>query len=315
MRQVIFHVTCCMLHVTMLHKPVLLKEVIEILNPQSGENFIDTTIGDGGHAQEIIEKIKPNGKLIGIDWDREQINKLKIKFSEYLKSDNLILINDNYKNLENIIKQYNIHKISGILFDLGFSRYHIEDSGKGFSFQKNEPLIMRYENSKESNGMTAAEIVNTWPEEKLEKILKEYGEEKFFRQIAKKIYEESKKNPIKTTFDLAGIIRNAVPFWYAKRKINPATKTFQALRIAVNDEFENIRTGLSAAVKIIANGGKIAVITFHSGEDRIVKNFLKEKQTEKILKIINKKVIKPSYTEIRENLSARSAKLRTAVRI
>ena len=171
-----------------MRKPILLEEVLKILEPRPDENFVDTTIGGGGHAKEIIEKIKPNGKLIGIDWDREQISKLKIKFSEYLKSDNLILINDNYKNLENIIKQYNIHKISGILFDLGFSRYHIEDSGKGFSFQKNEPLIMRYENSEESNGMTAAEIVNTWPEEKLEKILKEYGEEKFFRQIAKKIY-------------------------------------------------------------------------------------------------------------------------------
>ena len=299
----------------MVHQPVLLKEVIEILNPQSGQIYIDATIGGGGHAKEILERIKPNGKLLGIDWDKEQIDRLKIKFSEYLKSNNLILVNDNYKNLENIIKQYNFHKVDGVLFDLGFSRYHIEESGKGFSFQKNEPLIMRYHELEGTSEITAAEIVNTWPEEKLEKILKEYGEEKFYRQIAEKIYEERKKNTIKTTFDLVEIIKKAVPAGYLHQKIHPATRTFQALRIAVNDEFGNIRTGLSAAVKILTNGGKMAVITFHSGEDRIIKNFFKEKQTEGILKIINKKVIKPSYPEIRENQSARSAKLRAAIRI
>ena len=299
----------------MVHQPVLLKEVIEILNPQSGQIYIDATIGGGGHAKEILERIKPNGKLLGIDWDKEQIDRLKIKFSEYLKSNNLILVNDNYKNLENIIKQYNFHKVDGVLFDLGFSRYHIEESGKGFSFQKNEPLIMRYHELEGTSEITAAEIVNTWPEEKLEKILKEYGEEKFYRQIAEKIYEESKKNPIKTTLDLVEIIKKAVPAGYLHQKIHPATRTFQALRIAVNDEFGNIRTGLSAAVKILTNGGKMAVITFHSGEDRIIKNFFKEKQAEGILKIINKKVIKPSYAEIRENPSARSAKLRAAIKI
>ena len=299
----------------MVHQPVLLKEVIEILNPQSGQIYIDATIGGGGHAKEILERIKPNGKLLGIDWDKEQIDRLKIKFSEYLKSNNLILVNDNYKNLENIIKQYNFHKVDGVLFDLGFSRYHIEESGKGFSFQKNEPLIMRYHELEGTSEITAAEIVNTWPEEKLEKILKEYGEEKFYRQIAEKIYEESKKNPIKTTFDLVEIIKKAVPAGYLHQKIHPATRIFQALRIAVNDEFENIRIGLSAAVKNLIKGGKMAVITFHSGEDRIIKNFFKEKQTEGILKIINKKVIKPSYPEIRENQSARSAKLRAAIRI
>ena len=299
----------------MVHQPVLLKEVIEILNPQSGQIYIDATIGGGGHAKEILETIKPNGKLLGIDWDKEQIDRLKIKFSEYLKSNNLILVNDNYKNLENIIKQYNFHKVDGVLFDLGFSRYHIEESGKGFSFQKNEPLIMRYHELEGTSEITAAEIVNTWPEEKLEKILKEYGEEKFYRQIAEKIYEESKKNPIKTTLDLVEIIKKAVPAGYLHQKIHPATRIFQALRIAVNDEFENIRIGLSAAVKNLIKGGKMAVITFHSGEDRIIKNFFKEKQTEGILKIINKKVIKPSYAEIRENPSARSAKLRAAIKI
>ena len=299
----------------MVHQPVLLKEVIEILNPQSGQIYIDATIGGGGHAKEILERIKPNGKLLGIDWDKEQINRLEIKFSEYLKSNNLILVNDNYKNLENIIKQYNFHKVDGVLFDLGFSRYHIEESGKGFSFQKNEPLIMRYHELEGTSEITAAEIVNTWPEEKLEKILKEYGEEKFYRQIAEKIYEESKKNPIKTTLDLVEIIKKAVPAGYLHQKIHPATRIFQALRIAVNDEFENIRIGLSAAVKNLIKGGKMAVITFHSGEDRIIKNFFKEKQTEGILKIINKKVIKPSYPEIRENQSVRSAKLRAPIRI
>jgi len=269
-----------------MHIPVLKKEVIEYLNPKPNENFIDATLGFGGHTRAILEKIKPNGKVLGIEVDPEK----------KVEMERLELVHDSYSNLERIVKE----KYDGILFDLGFSSYEIEKSGKGFSFQKNEFLDMRYS----GEGLTAYEIVNSFSEKEIEKILREYGEERKSRKIAKAILRERKKGKIKTTFQLAEIIKKEVK----GGRIHPATRTFQALRIKVNDELNNLKKGLEQSLKVLKKGGKIVVISYHSLEDRIVKRFFKENN----LNILTKKPIRPSLTEIRENPKSRSAKLRAA---
>lgn len=291
----------------MIHIPVLQKEVIDYLDPKPNENFIDATIGEGGHTAAILEKNKPNGKVLGIEIDPEILEKFKFQ-------DRLILVNDSYINLKNIVKKYNFGPIKGILFDLGMSSWHLEESGRGFSFQKNEPLDMRYSiNSKFKNQnekLRAEEILNQWSENALEKILREYGEEIFSRRIAKEIVETRKKNSIKSTFQLVEIIKKATPSWYQKKRIHFATKTFQALRIAVNDELETIKKGLSEALDVLEKEGRLVVISFHSLEDRIVKNFFQERKIE----ILTKKPVRPSLEEIKTNKRSRSAKLRAARR-
>jgi len=295
----------------MTHIPVLQKEVIDYLDPKPNENFIDATIGEGGHTAAILEKNKPNGKVLGIEIDPEILEKFKFQ-------DRLILVNDSYVNLKNIIEKYNFGPIKGILFDLGMSSWHLEESGRGFSFQKDEPLDMRF-GKENQNDLTAEKIVNEWPEEEVERILKECGEERFSERIAKEIIKTRKNNPIKSTFQLKAIIKKAVPSWYQRRKISFATKTFQALRITVNNELENIKKGLEEALDVLGDGGRLVVISFHSLEDRIVKNFFStfakdyEGQERKI-EILTKKPIRPSLEEIKTNKRSRSAKLRAARR-
>jgi len=291
----------------MTHIPVLQKEVIDYLDPKPNENFIDATIGEGGHTAAILEKNKPNGKVLGIEIDPEILEKFKFQ-------DRLILVNDSYVNLKNIIEKYNFGPIKGILFDLGMSSWHLEESGRGFSFQKDEPLDMRYDESLkfkvQSSKLTAEEILNKWRGEELEKILREYGQERFAQGIAKKIIETRRIRPIKTTFQLVEIIKRATPSWYHHQRIHFATKTFQALRITVNNELENIKKGLEEALDVLGKGGRLVVISFHSLEDRIVKNFFQERKIE----ILTKKPIRPSLEEIKTNKRSRSAKLRAARR-
>jgi 16S rRNA (cytosine1402-N4)-methyltransferase len=292
-----------------MHIPVLLNEVIKYLDPKPNENFIDCTMGQGGHAVAILEKIGPMGKILGIDLDGKQIEncrRLKERFNN-----RLILANDNYANLKNIAEQNNFFPINGILLDLGFSSFHTDESQKGFSFLKNEPLDMRYNLQ---NNLTARQIINEWPEKEIEKILEEYGEEKFAKKISKKIAEARQIKKIETTLQLVGIIEKAIP---GRRKgdIHCATRTFQALRIAVNDELENLKNILPQAVSILSSGGRLAVISFHSLEDRIVKSFFKETEKENIAKILFKKPITASEQEILENPRARSAKLRAIIKI
>ncbi len=269
----------------MAHIPVLQKEVLEYLDPKPNENFIDATIGLGGHTRAILEKNKPNGKVLGIELDSALYKKLK-----ETQIDRLILKNDSYANLKQIVEEHNFRPVQGILFDLGMSSWHLEESGRGFSFQRNEPLDMRF--NPEINPLTAQEIVNHWPEKEIEKILKEYGEERFTRRIARKIIETRKREPIKTTLQLVEILGGR----------HFARRTFQALRIAVNDELENLKKALPQALEVLEREGKIVVISFHSLEDRIVKNFLKGK------------VIRPTIEEIQKNPRARSAKLRIAIK-
>ena len=276
----------------MIHQPVLQKEVLKYLDPKANENFIDCTINGGGHALAILERVKPKGKVLGIDSDKEIIGQLKPR-------DNLILICDNFVNLKKIVRELKF-KPNGILFDLGMSSWHLDKSGKGFSFLRDEPLDMRYS---EQTDLTAEKIVNEYSLEELEKIIKEYGEERFARKIAKKIVEKRKKKRIKTTLELTEAIK------FKQKRIHFATRTFQALRIAVNDELNILAQTIPQAVDILAPGGRLAVISFHSLEDRIVKNLFKNLSSEEF-EILTNKPIKPSLEEITSNHRSRSAKLR-----
>jgi len=269
-----------------MHIPVLLNEIIEQI--ESNKNYVDCTLGFGGHSKEILKKNGPNGKVLGIEIDKEI-------FEKTIKDERLIAVNDSYVNLEKIVKKHNFKDISGILLDAGMSSYHIDLSGRGFSFNKDEPLLMNY-----GSGISAEEIINEYSEDEIERILREYGEEKFSKKIAKKIVEERKRKRIKSTLQLVEIVRKIVP----RSKINPATRTFQAIRIETNKELENLESVLPQALKLLNRSGKLFIISFHSLEDRIVKNFIKNNQLE-----LNKPIT-PSEQEIKSNPRSRSAKLR-----
>ena len=311
----------------MNHIPVLLEEVLEYLNPKPNKNFVDCTFGSGGHAAAILEKTKPDGKLLGIDLD---INLFKTKAAEIkyqispptadpLKAEKinnrLILVQNNFANLKKIVKENNFKSVNGVLLDLGFSSWQMEKSGRGFSFRKNEPLKMSYKLQITNYELTAEYVVNVWLEKELVKIFQEYGEERFSRRIAKKICEERKIKAIRTTFQLVEIIRRAIPSRFRHQRIHCATRVFQALRIIVNDELNNLKKVLPQAVEVLEPNGKIAVISFHSLEDRIVKHFFKEQSKLGKLKIITKKPIIPTSKEVEKNSRSRSAKLRVAMKI
>lgn len=266
-----------------MHIPVLQKEVIEYLDPKPNENFIDCTIGEGGHSLAILERTEPRGKILGIDFQ------LRLKLKE-----RLILIEDNFANLKEIIQKNKFKSVHGILFDLGMSSWHLEESGRGFSFKRNEPLDMRYDSK---TNLTAEKILNYWSFQDIERILREYGEERRADRIAERIIEARKQEPIKNTVQLRGIINKSG---------GNQQQSFQALRIAVNDELGNLQKALPQAVDILEPGGRLAIISFHSLEDRIVKIFFKNQQ----FQILTKKPIAPSFKEIRNNPKARSAKLR-----
>ena len=293
-----------------MHTPVLLKEVIDYLDPQANKNFIDATVGEGGHGLAILKKNGPNGKLLGIEIDSGVYENLKKNMAEMVKR--VVLVNDSYINLEKIVKENDFKPVHGILFDLGMCSWHLETSGKGFSYLKDEPLDMRFDSK---NDLTAAEIINTWDIKKIEKILREFGEEKYVHRISLAIKEARKKERIIGTQQLVDILKRALPKNYDNRKIHFATRTFQALRIAVNNELQTIEEGLGQAIKILEPNGKIVVISFHSLEDRIVKNIFREKAKIGELSILTKKPITPCLEEIRNNSRSRSAKLRAAEKI
>jgi 16S rRNA (cytosine1402-N4)-methyltransferase len=302
----------------MVHSPVLVKEVLNYLNPQPNQNFIDCTIGDGGHAIAVLERLGPKGRLLGIDLDPEAIKDAQARLSAANFQDRVILVNDNFKNLASIVAQYNFFPVQGVLLDLGFSSSTLE-RGRGFSFEKDEPLDMRF-NPKEERE-TAAAIVNRWSESQLTMILKEYGEEPLANQIAKAIVIRRKKERILTSQQLSEIVLEVYRKKLKSKKkipwiggIHPATRTFQALRITVNEELQNLQEVLPKAIEVLELGGRLAVISFHSLEDKIVKNFFKD-ENEKSLEIITKKPIIPSEEEIKINPRARSAKLRVAEKI
>ena len=307
----------------MAHIPVLLNEVLEVLNPQPNEKFIDGTIGSGGHALEILERILPNGRLLGLDLDKNLLelaeSKIRERFKKNLRDNQVTLVNDSFTNLPAILKENKFGKADGLLLDLGFSSWHLEKSGRGFSFLKDEPLDMRYSFSNiprmKTNmpRMTAEEVINTFNERELAEIFWKYGDERFSRRIARKIIEERKRKQIRTTFDLVAIIKKAVPGSYERGRIHPATRTFLALRIFINAELENLKKVLADLPKILKVGARVAIISFNSLEDRIVKQIFKETQKSGLLRIITKKPLRPSREEIIQNPRSRSAKLRAAI--
>ena len=308
----------------MVHIPVLQKEVLDYLDPKPNENFIDCTIGEGGHALAILEKNGPKGKVLGIEWDPELYKKLSESDTDRLKA-RLILVNENFANLKKIVEKHEFKPVQGILFDLGLSSWHLEESKKGFSFQKDEVLDMRY--NPEIQTLTAEEIIKRWPGTEIERILKEYSQEQFAKRIAKEIVDARKVRPIKSTFQLVEIIKKAIPFRSQPGRIHFATRTFQSLRIAVNNELSNLEKVLPQALEVLEPGGRLAIISFHSLEDRIVKNFYRSRSpiesmklpfisifaNARYLKILTKKPVRPSEEEIEINPRSRSAKLRAAI--
>ena len=292
-----------------MHLPVLQKEVLQYLDPKENENFIDCTAGKGGHTTAILEKNGPKGKVLGIDADPEMIKNLTSRISNIEHRRRLMPACGSFADLKEITEKENFKKISGILLDLGMSSWHLEESGRGFTFQKTEPLDMRYNSQ---NPLTAAKILNFWSEPEIEKILKEYGEERFARSIAQEIIKTRSSSPIESTQQLVRIIQQAIPRNYQKGKYHFATRTFQALRIAVNNELENLKKVLPQAVDILMKEGVLTVISFHSLEDRIVKTFFRENPN---LKIITKKPISPDQKEIKNNPRSRSGKLRAAEKL
>lgn len=290
-----------------VHVPVLLKEVIDGLDFKKEDKiFLDATFGGGGHSLEICKKF-PWVKVVGFDVDKNAVER-----GEKILKENVCqfeIVQENFRNLGKALSDLKISQIDKALFDLGFSSDQIAGSGRGLSFQKDEPLIMTLRSDWE-DGLTAYEIVNSWPQEALEKILREYGEESFWRKIAANIVRSRKSESIKTTSELVKIIEESLPKSFGRKKIHPATKTFQALRIAVNDELGSLEIGLESAWKKLKKEGRIAVISFHSLEDRIVKNFFRELKDKEEAILINKKPIIATREETQKNPRSRSAKLR-----
>ncbi len=285
-----------------MHVPVLLKEAVYGLNLRLGDKVIDATYGDGGHARAILEKIGPTGKLLGIDIDPENI-----KRASQTAANNLLLVNDNFVNLKKIVAKEKFGPVRAILLDLGWSSRQLKESGRGFSFAKDEPLDLRLS----GQGPTAADILDDASKDELGRIFREYGEEKKWLTLASAIVRYRRRKKIEHTAELVKIIFEALGLREGNPtgRRHPATKVWQALRLAVNQELANLQAVLPPAVEILPTSGRLAVITFHSLEDRIVKQFFKS-QAGRALKLINKKPIIASRAEVQSNPASRSAKLR-----
>jgi 16S rRNA (cytosine1402-N4)-methyltransferase len=296
----------------MIHKSVLLRESIEGLNLQKGDIFLDGTLGGGGHSEEVCKRMGREVKVIGIDLDADAIKRASERIQ---KTDcDFTAVQESFRNLDKVLDGLKIGKVNKILLDIGLSSNQFEESGRGFSFQKDEPLAMTFKKDLSENDLTAREIVNYWDEENIAQILQSYGEERYARRIARQIVESRGEKPIETTFELAEIVKKATPFYYHHGRIHPATRTFQALRITVNDELRALQEGLQKGFERLEPMGRIAIISFHSLEDRIVKNFFRDKVSEGQAEFINKKPIVPTEEEIGENPRSRSAKLRILIK-
>ncbi len=290
----------------MIHTSVLLQESIEGLNLHSGDVVVDATLNGGGHSQEIAKRFGNTVHIIGIDLDEDALARATTRLAGF-KAD---LVQENFRNIDKVLEKVGVSKVNGILFDLGLSSNQIEESGRGFSFKTTEPLLMTMKKNPTTEDITAYEIVNTWQESTLIDILRGYGEETFAPRIARAIIAAREEKPIKTAEELADLVTKATPVWYRFKRIHPATKTFQAIRIAVNDELQALKEALTKSFEALAPKGRISVISFHSLEDRIVKRFFKQLEQEGKALLITKKPHIPLEQEISYNPRARSAKLR-----
>ncbi len=302
------------------HTPVLLQTTVELLNVRPGGRFVDATLGTGGHAEAILQLCSPGGSLLGIDADPKALDIARQRLAHYGQA--VTLVNDNFKHLEDICRTHDFYTVDGVLLDLGISSLQLDDRDRGFSFRFDAPLDMRFGTDQST---TAAKILNSFTERDIADLLRDYGEERHSRLIARRIVAI---RPITTTMQLVNAIER-LPGMTSGR-IHPATRTFQALRIAVNREMENLEEVFSQTVRVLAKGGRLAVISYHSLEDRLVKHFMQEESKACLcrpevpvcicghtptLRLVNRKVITPSEAETRENPRSRSAKLRVAERI
>ncbi len=292
-----------------MHVPVLLEKVLEILDLSPGQFVIDGTLGGGGHAREIIKRISPNGKFLGIDRDKRAIDNFEIE-SKSITEAKIALVNDNYANTKKILEIHKLGKADRLILDLGFSSDQLDSpthEGRGFSFLKSdEPLLMTYDDSTKP----LREVLGELTEEEIEKVIRELSDERYSAKIAKAIFEREKKSPMERVGELVQVIKDSVPSNYEAGRINPATRTFMGLRIFVNDELGAIRKILEDLNVILKPGGIAAIISFHSIEDRLIKNLFKEMEKEGQVKILTKKVIKPDWEEVKSNPRSRSSKLR-----
>jgi 16S rRNA (cytosine1402-N4)-methyltransferase len=290
-----------------IHTPVLLDEVIRYLDPKAGSLVLDCTLNGGGHAAAVVAR---GARVLGIEWDPDIARAFFTNHPEL--HDSVTVVNDSYVNLERICADHGVQP-DGILFDLGLSSLHYASSGRGFSFMKDEPLDMRF--NPETNPLTAGRILNEWPVEELERILTEYGEEQFAGQIAAAVALSRRAAPLRTTSELVALIESAVPEWYKHRKINCATKTFQALRVVVNDELENVEKGVNAAIRVLRPGGRLLVISFQGSEDKIVRELFKTEAKAGTIRWVTRTTIRPAWSEAKANPRARSAKLKIVERL
>lgn len=288
------------------HESVLLQESIEGLSLANGDTVVDATVGLGGHTEALCRAVGKEGRVLGIEADSVSLQTAQERLSRAGCSAELVL--GNFRDIDHHLAKRGITEVNGMLFDLGWNASQL-DSGRGFSFRKDEPLVMTLK-APEEGLFTAKDIVETWSEADLTEIIRTLGEERFADRIAKAIVAERVLTPIETSLQLARVIEEAVPAFYRRGRTHPATKTFQALRITVNDELSNLRDVLGKSLPLLAKGGRIAVITFHSLEDGLVKRIFKSWENQGFAKLCVKKPITPSADEVRNNPRARSAKLR-----
>lgn len=289
-----------------MHISVLSKEIIDLLDLKDGDVFIDGTLGLGGHTKDLLDKHNGNLKVFAFDLDGESIDLAQKKLSD--AGYKIQVFQRNFKDMKSVLNQNNVEGVDGILLDLGFNSYQMDHSSRGLSFQKNEPLKMTLSN--DETLITAKVVVNEWSEDTLKSIIRTFGEERYAGRIASAIVRAREEREIETTQDLVEIIEHVVPESYKRQRIHPATRTFQALRIVVNQEMENLEKGLRDGFEILNKDGKMAIISFHSLEDRMVKRFFREKAQEGFGELITKKPIVATEEETRENPRSRSAKLR-----
>jgi len=307
------------------HIPVMQREVVQFLQCRPGGIYVDGTVGGGGHAYEILKNSAPDGQLIGIDMDDDALRESERRLIDF--KERTVLVRGNFAEIDHILKSMNISKVAGIILDLGISSHQIETAERGFSFTLDAPLDMRMNRS---DSLNAYDLVNSFTEKELENIIKNYGEEMMAGRIARAISARRKISPIKTTAELAGIITKTLPSKFRHRRIHPATKTFQALRIYINKELLNLHQGINCGIDLLHTSGRLLVISFHSLEDRIVKNNFRSWEKgctcppdfptctchrKPKLKVLTKKSVTPAEDEILSNPRARSARLRVAEKV
>ncbi len=292
------------------HTPVMYSEVLSYLKLLPGMVIVDCTLGEGGHSEGILRKITPGGYLIGIDQDDDALSASRLRLSRFEGS--FTLIRDNFKNIKDVLSDLEIDAMDGVVFDLGVSNMQLVSPERGFSFLSDGPLNMRMDKHAQ---ITAFDLVNNLSEEEIANLIYTFGEERYSRRIASRIISERSRHVITTTQQLADIVVQSLPLKERFKKIHPATRTFMALRIAVNRELEVLQTGLTQAIELLKPGGRICVISFHSLEDRIVKHEFKAQARKGCLKIITKKPLIPTDEEIENNRKSRSAKLRVAEKL